>query len=375
MKNEVLSIETKTRHATPRPLGIAVIGCGYWGMNYVRIFNELKEANVVAVCDQSMDRLQEVARRFPGSYLTTQVSEVVTQPGVEAVVVCTTATTHHDVTRELLLAGKHVLVEKPLTTTSADADKLIDLAKSTSKILMVGHTFVYNAGIRKVKEYVQMGNGRVYYLNARRTNLGPIRRDVNAIWDLAPHDIAIFNYLLDSSPEWVSAVSGKVLRNCRDDVGFISLGYPDNILAHIHVSWADPDKAREVVVVKSDRRIVFDDLNGAEQVRVFEKGVSPVEQEPLNYGELRFEIRDGDIISPHIEAVEPLKHQCRHFLECVRKGQRPISSAVEGRQVVRVLEAVNRSIESKGTQVEVEGGDEYVHANARASKAAAGSIR
>jgi predicted dehydrogenase len=290
-------------------------------------------------------------------------------------VVCTTATTHHDVTRELLLAGKHVLVEKPLTTTSADADKLIDLAKSTSKILMVGHTFVYNAGIRKVKEYVQMGNGRVYYLNARRTNLGPIRRDVNAIWDLAPHDIAIFNYLLDSSPEWVSAVSGKVLRNCRDDVGFISLGYPDNILAHIHVSWADPDKAREVVVVKSDRRIVFDDLNGAEQVRVFEKGVSPVEQEPLNYGELRFEIRDGDIISPHIEAVEPLKHQCRHFLECVRKGQRPISSAVEGRQVVRVLEAVNRSIESKGTQVEVEGGDEYVHANARASKAAAGSIR
>jgi predicted dehydrogenase len=303
------------------------------------------------------------------------VSEVAAQPGVEAVVVCTTATTHHDVTRELLLAGKHVLVEKPLTTTSADADKLIDLAESTSKILMVGHTFVYNAGIRKVKEYVQKGDGRVYYLNARRTNLGPIRRDVNAIWDLAPHDIAIFNYLLDSSPEWVSAVSGKVLRNCRDDVGFISLGYPENILAHIHVSWADPDKAREVVVVKSNRRIVFDDLNGQEQVRVFEKGVSPVEQEPLNYGEFRFEIRDGDIISPHIEAVEPLKHQCRHFLECVKQRKRPISSAVEGRQVVRVLEAVNRSIESKGTQVEVERGNEYVRSSTYANKAAVGAIR
>jgi predicted dehydrogenase len=374
MKSEGLSFESNSKPAMAESLGIAVIGCGYWGMNYVRIFNELKEAHVVAVCDQSPDRLQEAGRRFPGCYLTTQVSDVISRPGVDAVVVCTTATTHYSVTRDLLLAGKHVLVEKPLTTTSADADKLIALSASNSTILMVGHTFVYNAGIRKVKEYVEKGDGRVYYLNARRTNLGPIRHDVNAIWDLAPHDIAIFNYLLNSSPDWASAVSGKVLRNCRDDVGFISLGYPDNILAHIHVSWADPDKAREVVVVKSDRRIVFNDLNGLEQVRVFEKGVSPVKQEPLNYGEFRFEIRDGDIISPRIEAVEPLKYQCRHFLECVRMGKRPISSAVEGRQVVRVLEAVNRSIESKGLQVEVEGKDEYVHANAHTSQAAAGAV-
>ena len=165
------------------------------------------------------------------------------------------------------------------------------------------------------------------------------------------------------------------MRNCRDDVGFISLGYPDNVLAHVHVSWADPDKAREVVVVKSDKRIVFDDLNGVEQVRVFEKGVSPVEQEPLNYGEFRFEIRDGDIISPRIEPVEPLKHQCRHFLECVRTGKRPISSGVEGRDVVRVLEAVNRSIESKGLQVEVESNGDYVHANVDAIKTAASAVR
>src|SRR5256886_10214429 len=170
------------------------------------------------------------------------------------------------------MAGKHVLVEKPLTIIAADSEKLIDLAESNSAILMVGHTFIFNAGVRKVKEYVQEDSGRVYYLYARRTNLGPIRRDVNALWDLAPHDIAIFNYLLDGTPQWVSAVGGKVLGNCRDDVGFISLGYPDNVLAHVHVSWADPDKAREVVVVKSDKRIVFNDLNGVEQVRVFEKG-------------------------------------------------------------------------------------------------------
>jgi predicted dehydrogenase len=375
MNTTIVPTDAKEQPPSAKQLGVAVIGCGYWGMNYVRIFNELTESRVVAVCDQSADRLKEVARRFPGVYLTTQVDDAAAQPGVDAVVVCTEATTHFNVTRRLLLAGKHVLVEKPLTTIAADSDKLIGLAESNSAILMVGHTFIFNAGVRKVKEYVQQAGGRVYYLYARRTNLGPIRRDVNALWDLAPHDIAIFNYLLDSTPQWVSAVGGRVLRNCRDDVGFISLGYPDNVLAHVHVSWADPDKAREVVVVKSDKRIVFNDLNGVEQVRVFEKGVSTVEQEPLNYGEFRFEIRDGDIVSPRIEPVEPLKNQCRHFLECVRTGKRPVSSGVEGRDVVRVLEAVNRSIESKGLQVEVESKGDHVHANVDAVKAAASAVR
>jgi len=375
MNTTLLPLGDKRHPGSTKPLGVAIIGCGYWGMNYVRIFNELTDARVLAVCDQSAERLNEVARRFPGVYLTTQIDDAVSQPDVEAVVVCTEASTHFNVTRRLLMAGKHVLVEKPLTTIAADSEKLIDLAESNSAILMVGHTFIFNAGVRKVKEYVQEDSGRVYYLYARRTNLGPIRRDVNALWDLAPHDIAIFNYLLDGTPQWVSAVGGKVLGNCRDDVGFISLGYPDNVLAHVHVSWADPDKAREVVVVKSDKRIVFNDLNGIEQVRVFEKGVSPVEHEPLNYGEFRFEIRDGDIISPRIEPVEPLKHQCRHFLECVRTGKRPISSGVEGRDVVRVLEAVNRSIECKGLQVEIENKGDYVHPNVNAVETATSAVR
>ena len=361
MSSTIQSISLSAIPPVANPLRIAVVGCGYWGMNYVRIFNELLDARLVAICDERSDRLREVGPRFPGVDLTTDIEDVASNPEVDAVVVCTEATTHYNVTRRLLSAGKHVLVEKPLTTTTPDAQELIALAESKSAVLMVGHTFVFNAGIQKVKEYVQMGQGRVYYLYARRTNLGPIRRDVNALWDLAPHDIAIFNYLLDSVPEWVSAVGGKVLRNCRHDVGFISLGYPGNIIGHIHVSWADPDKAREVVIVRSDKRIVFNDLNGIEQVRVFEKGVSTLEEEPLNYGESRFEIRDGDIISPRIKPTEPLKNQCRHFLECVRLGQRPVSGGVEGREVVRVLEAVNRSIECKGQQIEVERNDHYAH--------------
>jgi predicted dehydrogenase len=375
MSKSTLPFGAKESSSNTKPMGVAVIGCGYWGMNYVRIFNELTESRVVAVCEQSPDRLKEVARRFPDVYLTTQVEDLISQPDVQGVVVCTEATSHFNVTRRLLLEGKHVLVEKPLTTTSTHAEKLIELADSRSATLMVGHTFIFNAGVRKVKEYVQRESGRVYYLYARRTNLGPIRRDVNALWDLAPHDIAIFNYLLDSSPEWVSAIGGKVLGNCRDDVGFISLGYPNNILAHVHVSWADPDKAREVVVVKSDRRIVFNDLNGPEQVRVFEKGVSPVDEEPLNYGEFRFQIRDGDIISPRIEPVEPLKNQCRHFLECIRTGKRPTSNGIHGRDVVRVLEAINRSIERKGMQVPVEDKPDYVHPNIGASEAPECSLR
>ena len=342
-------------------VGVAVVGCGYWGINYVRILNELQDSRVVAVCDQRTDRLQEVARRFPGVYLTSDLDEVSRLPGVDALIVCTEATSHYQIALPLLRAGKHLLIEKPITTSASQAEELIELADSRSLVLMVGHTFVFNPGIRKVKEFTQREGAPVYYLYSRRTNLGPIRRDVNAVWDLAPHDIAIFNFLLESTPEWVSAVGGKVLRNCREDVGFISLGYPGNVLGHIHVSWADPDKAREVVVVKGDSRIVFNDLNGTEQVRVYEKGVRNVESEPLSYDESRFQIRDGDIISPRIEASEPLKNECRHFLECVRQGQQPISGGFEGREVVRVLEAVNRSIQRRGLQVSIESNGHYAH--------------
>ncbi len=334
-------------------VGVAILGCGYWGVNYVRVFGELAEARIVAVCDQRVDRLQEVARRFPGLQLATEVSEVLQLPGVEAVVVCTNATTHHTVTKACLQAGKHVLVEKPLTTIAEDAEDLITVAEAHSRTLMVGHTFVYNGGIRKVKECMNQGADQVYYLYSSRTNLGPIRHDVNALWDLAPHDVAIFNYLLDSAPEWVSAIGVKVLRNCREDVGFISLGYPGNVVGHIHVSWADPHKAREVVVVASHRRIVFNDLNGTEQVRVFEKGVRPMDPEPTNYGEYRFQIRDGDILSPRVEIGEPLKNQCRHFLECITKKVRPLTGGREGLEVVQVLQAVDRSIALGGARVEI----------------------
>jgi len=352
-------------------LGTAVIGCGYWGMNYVRVFSEFSESRLVTVCDQRPDQLKELSIRFPHVRLTTKVDDVVRDPQVDAVVICTEATTHHAIACTCLLAGKHVLIEKPIATTVADGEEIAALAESNSLTLMVGHTFIYNPGIKKVKEFITHSPSEVYYLYARRTNLGPIRRDVNALWDLATHDIAIFNYLLDEVPAWVSAVGGKVLRNCREDVGFITLGYLGNVLGHIHVSWADPNKTRESVVVCSDKRIVFNDLNSMEQVRVFEKGVRLVEPKAVNYGEYRLQIRDGDILSPRLEIAEPLKEQCRHFLRCVTTGESPLTNGREGIAVLRVLEAIDRSLRTQGTRIEVSTHEHHANDQAMPTSAAA----
>jgi len=330
--------------------GVAVLGCGYWGVNYVRVLNELVGASVAVVCDAAEERLRAVAARFPGVRLARDVESALAVEGVEAAVIATPARTHHAVARMCLERKKHVLVEKPLTTTTDQADDLVRLAKRHRRTLMVGHTFIYNPGVQKMKEYiVDKRIGKIYYLYSRRTNLGPIRHDVNALWDLAAHDIAIFNYLLDSTPEWVSATGSRVLRNGREDVGFVCLSYPDGTLGHLHVSWADPNKVREVVVVGSDRRIVFNDLDAVERVRVFEKGVAPSNgdvHEP--YG---FIIRDGDITSPAVENAEPLKVQCAHFLRCLDDGGRPLTGGREGREVVRVMEAIDRSLTRNGAPV------------------------
>ena len=337
-----------------KTLGVAVIGCGYWGMNYVRIFTELLQTHVVVVCDQRPERLQEVARRFSEMKLTTSLDEALMLPDVEGVVVCTEPTSHWPVVEKCLSAGKHVLVEKPITVRSEDAEALIKRASSAGLTLMVGHTFVYNPGVRKVKSYLQNQEaGQIYYLYAQRTNLGPIRNDVNALWDLAPHDISIFNYLLDCTPEWVSAVGAKVLHNSREDVGFVTLGYPNGVLGHIHVSWADPNKVREVVVVGSNKRIVFNDLNPMEQVRVFDKGVSSVPAEAESYGEYQLFVRDGDIISPRVPVSEPLKNQCLHFVECITQGVPPMTDGASGYQVVRVMDAIDRSIAQRGAPVTI----------------------
>jgi predicted dehydrogenase len=340
---------------TPFTAGIGIIGCGYWGINYIRVFSELPNAQMMAICDLNEERLARVRERYPQLQTTSGLQWLLDNPGIDAVVVATPSSTHGRVVRDCLAAGKHVLVEKPFVMDVQEGTELVDLAEAKERILMVGHTFMYNAGIQKMKECLKDPScGEVYYLHATRTNLGPIRKDANALWDLASHDVSIFGYLLDSRPVWVSAVATKSLRNSREDVGFIALAYPKGILGHIRVSWLDPDKVREVVVVAGRKRIVFNDLNNLERIRIFEKGVVPVQTDVGGFGEFQLQIRDGDIISPKVEASEPLKNECVHFLDCIANQARPLSDGRNGLAVVKVLVAIQESMRRNGAPVEVQ---------------------
>ncbi len=335
-------------------VNVAVIGCGYWGVNYIRVLSELPDCKIVLACDASEDRERVVRERFPLVSTTGNWEEAIINRWVDAVIISTPASVHFAMTQLALSERKHVLVEKPLTTTVAEGEELIRSAQVQKRVLMVGHTFLYNSGIRKVKELIARNDfGKIYYLHATRTNMGPIRRDVNAWWDLAAHDIAIFNYLVGTRPYRVSAVGSKVLGNSRDDVVFATLNYRDRVIANVHVSWIDPNKVREVVVVGSQRRIVFDDLNSLERVRIFEKGVA-TELEADSFGEYRLLMRDGDILSPRIETSEPLKNQTALFLDCIRSGKRPLTDGQNGLDVVRVLCAADESITLNGAPVDVE---------------------
>lgn len=339
---------------------IGLVGYGYWGRNHARVFDDLEGSRVVAICDENVDRLAEAGTRLPHARLETSLDDLLRPADLDAVVVCTPATTHADVTRRCLEAGMHALVEKPFTTNSRDAQDLTDFGASAGLTLTVGQTFLFNQGVMKLNEVIQSGEiGRVHYMYARRTNLGPIRHDVSALWDLAPHDVSIFNHLIGSAPQWVSAVGSKVLQRNLEDVGFISLAYPGNVIAHIHVSWSDPSKVREVVVVGSKERVVFNDVDTAEQIRIYERGVEAVGLAEAaayrtdSFGEFQLLVRDGDVHIPRLPVEEPLKRECEHFLDCVRTGAPSVSGPQEGTDVVRVMEAIHASIEQRGAPVEL----------------------
>ena len=337
-----------------RAVRVALIGFGYWGPNYARVFQELPDSQITSICEISPERRQRAQDRYPQVPCTSDVEEVLRRGDVDCLVISTQASTHFELARRGLESGRHVLVEKPLALAVEDCERLCSLAERTGRVLMVAHTFLYNAGIRKMKQYMQSPEfGRVYYLHATRTNLGPIRRDVNAVWDLAPHDISIFNYLLDQKPLWASAIGSPVLGSNREDVGFITLGYPEGVIGNIHVSWADPNKVREVVAVGSGRRVVFDDLNDMERIRVYEKGVAVGESSADSFGEFKLLVRDGDIISPKIEASEPLKNQCVEFIASIADGARPLSDSRFGTWVVRTLLAIEASMRAHGAAKEV----------------------
>ena len=332
---------------------IGIIGCGHWGPNYIRNFSVIKGCRVKTICDLDMNRLNILKELHPAITVTTDLSYILRDPEIKAVVVATPSASHFEMVKACLEQKKDVLCEKPLTLHIEEGEELIRLAEEKDCLLMVGHIFVFNLAINKIKHYIRDGVlGQIYYMHSKRTNLGPIRNDVNAVWDLSSHDVSIFNFLLDAIPQEVSARGAAYLQKDLMDMAFITMSYPKEILVNIHVSWLDPRKVRQITVVGNSKMLTWDDLSTIGPICLYDKGVS---REPYyqDYGEFHLLAREGDVTFPKISQLEPLRIQCQTFLQGIQERRIEKATAQEGLEAVRVLSAVQKSIDLKGAPVKV----------------------
>lgn len=335
-------------------LKVGVVGCGYWGPNLVRNFSQIPGSEVPVICDLREQRLKHVQSLYPFVEATTRFEDLLVDDDLDAVCIATPVGTHYSLAKQCLEAGKHVLVEKPLTKSSKEAEDLIRVAEKSGRVLMAGHTFVYTAAVNKIKELIRSGElGEIFYIGTARVNLGLFQEDINVLWDLAPHDISIMNYILDSQPLTVAARGAAYIQDGVEDVAFMTVEYPDGVLAHVHVSWLDPCKIRRTTVVGSKKMLVYDDVVTLEKIRVYDKGVT-VQPHYDSFGEFHLSYRFGDIFVPRLDDSEPLKVECMHFLDCMLNGHRPRSGGPEALAVVRAIEAANESLKSEGTRVGIE---------------------
>jgi len=331
-----------------RQVKVGVLGAGYWGPKLIRNFQEIPDADMSIVCDLRQDRLDHIKELYPSTRVTTDYREVL-ESDVEAVAIATPILTHHRVARDALLAGKHVLVEKPLTANSAEAEDLVEVADRLGLSLMVGHTFEYNPAVEHLRKLIASGElGRIYYLNATRVNLGIFQPDINVVWDLAPHDVSILMFILGMQPVTVSARGGAYVRPKVHDVAYLTLQFPNEVLADVRVSWLDPCKIRRITVVGSKKMVVYDDVEPSEKIKIYDKGVD-VPPYSDTFEQFHLSYRYGDITTPAISGAEPLRMECQHFLHCIRTGEQPRSDGRDGLEVVRILEAATRSLLNGGT--------------------------
>lgn len=332
-------------------LRVGVIGCGYWGPNLIRNFTQLSESEVTTCVDMSEERLEHMKRLYPHIQTSKDVNTLFGDPDIDAIVIATPPRSHFDLTMAALDAGKHVFVEKPLALSSTEAAAMIELAGKKKLKLMVGHTFVYTAAVNKIKDLISSGElGDIYYINTTRVNLGLFQDDINVIWDLAPHDVSILNYILDSKPESVSAIGHSYIQDTLEDVAFLTFKYPKSILAHVHVSWLNPNKIRSTTVVGSKKMLVYDDISSLEKIRIYDKGVT-VQPHYDTFGEFHLSYRFGDIFIPKLDDSEPLKIECQHFIDSIIKGVDSRSTGNHGLEVVQVIESSIESMNNGGSMV------------------------
>jgi predicted dehydrogenase len=337
------------------PVGVAIVGLGYWGPNLLRVLAENPDVEVRWICDLDRDRLARYRRRYPSVRVTTQHRRVLADPDVDAVIVATPVKTHYELALQVLQAGKHVFVEKPLARSSAEADDLAALAAERDRILLCGHTFVYSPPVRAVKRMLQTGTlGDIYFISSSRVNLGLHQRDVSVIWDLGPHDFSILLYWLSELPMSVRAVGRDSIVKGIADVAFVTMNFASGIVANVELSWLAPSKLRRTVMVGSERMVIYDD-GASEPVRLFDRGV--VYHDPETFGEYHLSYRTGDILSPKIESHEPLALELADFVNAIRDGDRMQFHTALARSVVRMVEAADHSLANGGCEVSLDHAD------------------
>jgi predicted dehydrogenase len=338
----------------PKKITIAVVGCGYWGPNLIRNFSALPQCQVRYVCDVDDKRLAHMKSLYPQVETTKDFEQIVGDKDVDAVVVATPVHLHYELAKKSLEAGKHTFVEKPMTQSSEQCNELVQLAAKKKLTLMVGHTFIYSAPVRRIQEIVKSGDiGEIQYISSRRLNLGLFQKDINVAWDLAPHDISIILYLLGKPPLSVNCQGKAHINKDIEDVTNMSLDFDNDGFATIHSSWLDPNKVREMVIVGSQRMIVYDDNQPLEKIKIYDKRV----EAPPHYdtfAEFQYSYHYGDMYAPYIKQVEPLKVEGQHFLDCIKSGKTPESSGLDGLRVIQILEASSRSLKNGGAKVEID---------------------
>lgn len=334
-------------------LKIGIIGYGYWGPNLVRNFYELPSCDVVAVSDLNNQRLREAKLRYPTIKITEDCQDLINDTELDAIAISTPVHSHFELAMASLKAGKHVLVEKPLTSNSEQALQLIEEAKNRNLVLMVDHTFVYTGAVRKIKELLNQGElGDIYYYDSIRTNLGKFQPDVNVIWDLAVHDLSILDYVLPLKPIAVSATGISHIKGEPENIAYITLFFDNSCIAHVHVNWLAPVKVRKILIGGSQKMILFDDIEPSEKIKVYDKGLT-LKENPENFYKMLVGYRSGDMYAPQFDRTEALKTEANHFLECINKGVKPITDGESGLRIVKILEAATKSVKNKGQLVEI----------------------
>lgn len=334
-------------------LNFAVVGCGYWGPNLIRNLICLSGCNVKLVCDTSAERLEHMRQLYPAIETTTKFIDVINDQKTDAVIIATPVRFHFEMAKRTLKAGKHTFVEKPMACSSQECEQLIELSEQQGLTLMVGHTFVHSAPVKKIKELVDSGElGKIQYINSRRLNLGLFQKDINVAWDLAPHDISIILYLLDETPVSVNCQGKSHVIHGIEDVTNMTLNFNKGVFASVQSSWLDPNKVRETVVVGTKKMLVYNDLEPTEKIKIYDKRVE-VPPHYDTFGEFQYSYYYGDVYSPYLKLVEPLKTECEHFRDCILTGSQSASDGHEGLKVVQVLEAASASLTSGGGEVMV----------------------